>query len=74
MMKLLGQISVSFDVETFVEAGDHQKVLEDVLGMVRERYPDAALSITQRRQRRDLGLAPARRTAVSIEPFQRRRL
>jgi len=49
-------------------------VLEDVLGMVRERYPDAALSITQRRQRRDLGLAPARRTAVSIEPFQRRRL
>jgi hypothetical protein len=73
-MKLLGQISVSFDVETFVEAGDHQKVLEDVLVMVRERYPEAALSITQRRQRRDLGLAPPHRAAVLIEPYQRRRL
>jgi hypothetical protein len=73
MMKLLGRISVSFDVETYVEAGDHQKALEDVLGKIRERYPNAALSITQRRQRRDLGLAPARGGAVSIEPYQRRR-
>jgi len=60
MLRLLGQISVSFDVETFVEAGNHQKVLEDVLATVRERYPNAALSITQRRQRRDLGLAIGR--------------
>ena len=73
-MKLSGQISVAFDVETFVEAGDHQRVLEEILGTVRERYPDAALSITQRRQRRDLGLAPTRQTAVSIEPYQRRRV
>jgi hypothetical protein len=73
MLKLLGRISVSFDVESFIEAGDHQTVLESVLATVRERYPNAALSITQRRERRDLGLAAARPGAVALESYQPRR-
>jgi hypothetical protein len=73
MLKLLGRISVSFDVETFVEAGDHQTALENVLATIRERYPNAALSITQRRERRDLGLAATRQGAVALESYQRRR-
>jgi hypothetical protein len=73
MMRLAGQISVSLDVETFVEAGDHQRVLEEFLGTLQERYPDAALTIKQRRQRPKLTLAPDPRSAVSIERYRDRR-
>jgi hypothetical protein len=72
MMRLAGQISVSLDVETFVEAGNHQKVLEEFLGALQERYPDAALTIKQRRERPKLMLAPDPRAAVSIERYRSR--
>ena len=73
MMRLAGQISVSLDVETFVEAGDHQKVLEGFLTALRETYPNAALTIKQRRPRPTLTLAPAAQAAVSLERYRGRR-
>ena len=73
MMRLAGQISVSLDVETFAEAGDHQKVLEGFVTALRETYPDAALIIKQRRQRPTLMLAPAGQAAVSMGRFRARR-
>jgi hypothetical protein len=73
MMKLAGQISVSLDVESFVEAGDHQKVLEGFLTALRETYPNAALTLKQRRARPTLTRAPASRAAVSIERYRGQR-
>lgn len=58
-MRLSGQISVSLDVNSFAEAGDHQRALEEFLDAVRTKYPDAALTLKQRRERAQLQLAPA---------------
>jgi hypothetical protein len=62
-MKLCGQISVELNVGDYVEAADHQKRLEEILRQVRAAYPDATLSMRERRERKALALtrAPAER-------------
>lgn len=51
-MKLWGQISVELTVGDYVEAADHQRRLEEILRLVRDSYPDATLSMRERRQRK----------------------
>lgn len=58
-MKLCGQISVELNVGDYVEAADHQKRLEDILRQVRAAYPDATLSMRERRERKTLALTRA---------------
>ena len=62
-MKLCGQISVELNVGDYVEAADHQKRLEEILRQVRAAYPDATLSMRERRERKAPALtrAPAER-------------
>lgn len=58
-MRLRAQISLEFEVDSFTDAGAHQRALERVLAAVRKRYPEAMLNITQRRERLDFGLTRA---------------
>jgi len=58
-MKLCGQISVELNVGDYVEAADHQKRLEDILRQVRTAYPEATLSMRERRERKALALTRA---------------
>jgi hypothetical protein len=51
-MKLWGQISVELTVDDYVEAADHQRRLEDILKLVKDAYPEAVLSMRERRQRK----------------------
>jgi hypothetical protein len=60
-MKLCGQISVEVNVDDFVEAADHQRRLEEILQLVRKSYPEAALAMRERRDRKPMSLAPAPR-------------
>jgi len=66
-MKLCGQISVELNVGDYVEAADHQKRLEEILRQVRAAYPDATLSMRERRERKALALT----RATSIGGLQR---
>ena len=50
-MKLWGQISVELTVGDYVEAADHQRRLETILGQVKDAYPGATLMMKERRQR-----------------------
>ena len=65
-MKLCGQISVELNVGDYVEAADHQKRLEDILRQVRAAYPDATLSMRERRERKVMALTRAA-PAVGLE-------
>jgi len=55
-MKLTGRISIDLEVESFIEAGQHEERLEALLALVRERYPQANLVLAERRGRRDFTL------------------
>lgn len=50
-MKLRAQIIVDINAEDYVAAADHQRSLEELLTRVRGQYPNAQLSIRERRQR-----------------------
>jgi hypothetical protein len=63
-MKLCGQISVELNVGDYVEAADHQKRLEEILRQVRAAYPDATLSMRERRERKALALSRAAPSAA----------
>jgi hypothetical protein len=66
-MKLCGQISVELNVGDYVEAADHQKRLEEILRQVRAAYPDATLSMRERRERKALALTRAAPTGVGVQ-------
>lgn len=70
-MKLCGQISVELNVGDYVEAADHQKRLEEILRQVRAAYPDATLSMRERRERKALALTRAVPTAALGAGVQR---
>jgi hypothetical protein len=70
MKKLYGRISVVIDAENFIEAGDHQKTLESLLQIVREKYPEASLDLTQRRERKPLGLRSEAAPAIQFERYR----
>jgi hypothetical protein len=51
-MMLSGQISIELTVNDYVAAAEHQKRIEGLLAMIRDIYPDAALTLRERRQAR----------------------
>jgi uncharacterized protein YdhG (YjbR/CyaY superfamily) len=66
-MKLCGQISVELNVGDYVEAADHQKRLEEILRQVRAAYPEATLSMRERRERKALALTRATGPHAGLE-------
>lgn len=63
-MVLCGQFSIELNVEDFVAAADHQRRFLDLLTLIRESYPDATLTLRERRPRKALHLLPAPRAAA----------
>jgi hypothetical protein len=51
-MRLRAQIVVDFNAEDYVEAATHQRTLEQLLDHVRGQYPNAHVSIRERRERK----------------------
>ncbi|HEX3365854.1 hypothetical protein [Phenylobacterium sp.] len=49
-MKLSGQISIELTVDDFVAAADHQRRIEGLLAVIRDIYPEATLTLRERRQ------------------------
>lgn len=65
-MMLSGQISIELTVDDFVAAADHQKRIEGLLALIRDIYPNATLTLRERRQPRPhLASAADRRTGRS---------
>jgi len=60
-MKLCGQITIELTVADFVEAAEHLKRLEHMLGTIQEAYPQATLAVRERRRRKSLPPAQAPR-------------
>jgi hypothetical protein len=58
-MVLCGQISIELTVDDFVAAADHQKRIEGLLKQIREAYPQATLSMRERRRRKTMALPRA---------------
>ncbi|MFM2043487.1 MAG: hypothetical protein RLY86_2063 [Pseudomonadota bacterium] len=55
-MSLRATITIDLTTESFVDAGDHQQRLTEILDQVRARYPAAVLAIKELRARG--GVAP----------------
>ena len=51
-MKLRAEIVVDITSDNFIEAAEHQKVLEQFLNDLREKYPGATLAMRERRLRK----------------------
>jgi hypothetical protein len=62
-MRLQAQIFLNIDASDFMEAAKHQSCLEKYLRDIQARYPDARLSIRERRQRKHDDAVPARSQA-----------
>jgi hypothetical protein len=52
-MRLRAQIVVDIDAGDYVEAAEHQSLLQQYLKEIQLRYPDASLTMRERRERRD---------------------
>jgi hypothetical protein len=62
-MRLRAQIVVDIDADDYVEAAEHQSSLQRYLTEIQTRYPNASLTMRERRERRHDGL-----TGPSSEP------
>lgn len=51
-MKLSGLISIDLPRCDVLTASDHRGHLEDILGYIRDTYPEATLVVRERRERR----------------------
>lgn len=56
-MRLRAIITIDIDAADFVDAADHQRRIETLLGAMRDSYADAALEFRERRQVRR-GMSP----------------
>ena len=63
-MRLRAQILVDIDAGDYVEAAEHQNLLQQYLKELQVRYPDASLTMRERRERRD-GLSGSLHGAAS---------
>ncbi len=50
-MRLRAQITLEFDAADYVDAAEHQRLLEQHLGQINQNYPNARLAIRERRER-----------------------
>ena len=64
-MRLRAQIVVDIDAGDYVEAAEHQNLLQQCLKEIQVRYPDASLTMRERRERRQDGLATTVHGAAS---------
>lgn len=64
-LRLKACITIEFQTTNFVEAGDHQQRLLDLLEEVRRHYPDSTLDLREMRQRAGAGTAPRRQVPVT---------
>lgn len=55
-MRLRAQIVVDIDAGDYVEAAEHQSLLQGYLKDIQARYPDASLTMRERRERRHDGM------------------
>ena len=55
-MRLRAQIVVDIDADDYVEAAEHQSALQHYLTEIQTRYPNASLTMRERRERRHDGL------------------
>lgn len=51
-MRLRGEITIDFDVSDYIEAASHQAFLTEVVQQLRDRYPDVAFNVREKRARR----------------------
>ena len=58
-MRLRAQIIVDIDAGDYVEAAEHQNTLLRYLRDIKAQYPDASLTMRERRERRHDGLGHA---------------
>jgi hypothetical protein len=58
-MMLCGQISIELTADDFVAAADHQRRIQDLLSLIREAYPNATLTMRERRSRKPMTLPRA---------------
>jgi hypothetical protein len=50
-MRLRAQITLEFDAADYVDAAQHQRMLEEHLQRINGNYPNARLAIRERRER-----------------------
>lgn len=50
-VKLRAEILIEVDADDFVVAADHQRRIEGILKEVRENYPQASLTLRERKER-----------------------
>ncbi len=67
-MRLRAQIVVDIDANDYVEAAGHQSMLQGYLEEIQARYPNASLSMRERRERRHDGLAAAPDEPTRVGP------
>lgn len=76
---LRAELVIDFDATDFVEAGSYQQRLAEVLAGLRQQYPDARLSIRERRLKaEDAGVragdgVDGKAQGLSISPRARER-
>jgi hypothetical protein len=51
-MRLRAQIVVDLNAGNYIEAAEHQNLLQEFLKGLQNRYPKASLTIRERRERR----------------------
>jgi hypothetical protein len=56
-MRLRAQIVVDIDADDYVEAAAHQNALKSYLEEIQARYPNAEMTMRERRERRHDALA-----------------
>jgi hypothetical protein len=63
-MRLRAQIVVDIDAGDYVEAAEHQNILQRYLKDIQARYPEASLTMRERRERRQDGMAATVQTTT----------
>ena len=58
-MRLCGQISIDLPPGDYFDALEHRKRLQEILAYIRDAYPQATLSVRERRERKEMMLTPA---------------
>jgi hypothetical protein len=51
-MRLRAEIAIEVEAADYLDAAKHQETLTHLMSTVRDRYPEASMSIRERRQRR----------------------
>lgn len=68
MMRLRAQITLEFDAADYVDAAQHQRLLEEHLQQITANYANARLAIRERRERDSERVAslPSENRALSL--------